>query len=77
MAAQLVNDNEDSGSRITDIKISPEHLEELEESASSEEQLTLWQAVRKWPKVTAYCLALTSAILLWGYGKIHSYLKQD
>jgi hypothetical protein len=30
-------------------------------------KLTLWQSLRRWPKVSAYCLALTSAILLWGY----------
>jgi len=31
------------------------------------EKLSLWQAIRKWPKVAGYCLALTTAILLWGY----------
>ncbi|OCT49090.1 sugar transporter [Cladophialophora carrionii] len=30
-------------------------------------KLSLWRAVRKWPKVAGYCLALTTAILLWGY----------
>ncbi|KAK5047094.1 hypothetical protein LTR84_007037 [Exophiala bonariae] len=29
--------------------------------------LTLWQATKRWPKVTLYCLALTSGVLLWGY----------
>lgn len=42
------------------------HLEEVDSTDSSKE-LSLWQALRKWPKVSAYCLALTSAILLWGY----------
>lgn len=40
------------------------------ENASSDDEfkkLSLWQAVKRWPKVSAYCLALTSAILLWGY----------
>ncbi|KAJ9610482.1 hypothetical protein H2200_005259 [Cladophialophora chaetospira] len=30
-------------------------------------KLSLWHALRKWPKVAGYCLALTTAILLWGY----------
>jgi hypothetical protein len=34
---------------------------------SAPAKLSLWQAFRKWPKVAGYCLALTTAILLWGY----------
>lgn len=30
-------------------------------------QLTLLQGLRMWPKITLYCLSLTTAILLWGY----------
>lgn len=32
-----------------------------------EDSLTLWAAVRRWPKVVGYCLALTTTIILWGY----------
>lgn len=28
---------------------------------------SLWQNLRRYPKVSAYCIALTSGILLWGY----------
>lgn len=52
--------------RNTEAKDSIMHLEEVDSTDSSKE-LSLWQALRKWPKVSAYCLALTSAILLWGY----------
>lgn len=31
-------------------------------------EFSLFQALRHWPKVSAYCLSLTSAILLWGFG---------
>lgn len=27
----------------------------------------LWQLLKRWPKVVMYCLALSSAILLYGY----------
>ena len=47
-------------------KTSRMHIEQVEFEDSSKE-LSLLQAIRKWPKVSAYCLALTSAILLWGY----------
>ena len=32
-----------------------------------EEELPFLQAVRRYPKIAAYCLALTTSILLWGY----------
>ena len=32
-----------------------------------EKALNLIQAFKRWPRLSAYCLALTSAILLWGY----------
>lgn len=69
LQSNMESNKEGNSSHLTDIKLSPMHLEEIEESVSSEEQLKLWQAVRKYPKVAGYCLALTSAILLWGYGK--------
>ncbi|RYP93472.1 hypothetical protein DL770_000356 [Monosporascus sp. CRB-9-2] len=36
-------------------------------SIESGEDLPLGQAIRRYPKVAGYCLALTTAILLWGY----------
>lgn len=30
-------------------------------------ELPLWQALRKWRRVTIYCIGLTSAILMYGY----------
>lgn len=44
--------------------------ESTAESVSSideNEDLPFFQAVKRYPKVAAYCLALTTAILLWGY----------
>ncbi|KAJ5118299.1 Major facilitator superfamily domain general substrate transporter [Penicillium atrosanguineum] len=31
------------------------------------QHVPLWQSVKKWPRVIAYCLILSSAILLYGY----------
>jgi SP family general alpha glucoside:H+ symporter-like MFS transporter len=33
----------------------------------ADNDLTLWQAVRKYPKITWYCLAMTTVIIGWGY----------
>lgn len=30
-------------------------------------ELTLWQTLKKWHRVSLYCVGLTSAILLYGY----------
>ncbi|KAK5944778.1 hypothetical protein PMZ80_001978 [Knufia obscura] len=38
--------------------------------AESEPKMTLWQALRKWPRVSWYTLALTSTILLWGFDNV-------
>ena len=35
--------------------------------SDSEEDLSFLQAVRRYPKIAGYCLALTTSILLWGY----------
>ena len=51
-------------------KVPPMHVEDAPtptETAQAPIKLSLWQAMRKWPKVAGYCLALTTAILLWGY----------
>lgn len=32
-----------------------------------QEHLPLWQSLKRWPKVVGYNLALSSAILLYGY----------
>ncbi|KAK7429770.1 hypothetical protein QQZ08_003615 [Neonectria magnoliae] len=37
------------------------------QSSHSEEQLTLAQGIKRYPKVVGYCLALTVAIIGWGY----------
>jgi hypothetical protein len=31
------------------------------------QHVPLWQSMKKWPRVVAYCLILSSAILLYGY----------
>ncbi|RYP87363.1 hypothetical protein DL769_000567 [Monosporascus sp. CRB-8-3] len=36
-------------------------------SVDNDEELPLGQAIRRYPRVAGYCLALTTAILLWGY----------
>ncbi|RYP34948.1 hypothetical protein DL767_004025 [Monosporascus sp. MG133] len=36
-------------------------------AVEKDEDLPLGQAIRRYPKVAGYCLALTTAILLWGY----------
>ncbi|RYO79951.1 hypothetical protein DL766_009082 [Monosporascus sp. MC13-8B] len=36
-------------------------------SVKNDEDLPLGQAIRRYPRVAGYCLALTTAILLWGY----------
>ena len=44
------------------------HVEDAPQNGIPEPaKLSLWQAIRKWPKVVGYCLASTTAILLWGY----------
>jgi hypothetical protein len=35
--------------------------------AQNHESLSLWQAIRKWPRITLYCLALSMNLLVWGY----------
>ncbi|KEF58235.1 uncharacterized protein A1O9_06161 [Exophiala aquamarina CBS 119918] len=47
-------------------KVNVFHAEDLGLS-DEEKRQNLVQALRRWPKMSAYCLALTSAILLWGY----------
>ena len=34
---------------------------------AAENRLGLWQTIRKWPKITGYCMGLTAGILLYGY----------
>lgn len=45
------------------------HLEDAtsRETTIDPAEMTLWKNLRKNPKVAAYCLGLTSVILLWGY----------
>ena len=36
-------------------------------SIDDNEEIPFLQAIRRYPKIAAYCLALTTSILLWGY----------
>ena len=36
-------------------------------NAEEEEKLTLRQAIRKWPRITWWSLALAINVLVWGY----------
>lgn len=36
-------------------------------SDGGDDNLTLWQALRKWRRVTLYCVGMSSAILLYGF----------
>jgi hypothetical protein len=53
-----------------------EHVSEISSAASAfstdsgDEQRSLWQNVKKYRKVTYVTLALTSAILLYGYDNV-------
>lgn len=41
--------------------------EEIASFTEPEKKLNLFRAIRKWPKVALWSMALTSTILLWGY----------
>ena len=47
----------------------PKREEDDDDDAASEtsDTMTLWQAVRKYHRVTLYCVGLTSAILMYGF----------
>lgn len=55
----------------TDIKPTEDFVENVSPTESNnspqEAHVPLWQSMKKWPKVIAYNLALSSAILLYGY----------
>jgi hypothetical protein len=40
---------------------------QITEVSSIDDEPTLWKSIRKWPKVLAYSLGLTSGILLYGF----------
>jgi hypothetical protein len=40
---------------------------EVADTSDETKKLGLWQALKRWPKLSAYCAGLISAILLWGY----------
>lgn len=52
-----------------DTKAPAMHLEDVptREPSVDPAEMTLFRNLRKSPKVAAYCLGLTSVILLWGY----------
>lgn len=58
--ASLEQNTEDTGSGRDESAGPAKSVEETED-------LAFFQAVRRYPKVAAYCLALTTSILLWGY----------
>ena len=37
------------------------------EASRKPSHIPLWQSIRKFPRIVGYCLALSSAILLYGY----------
>jgi hypothetical protein len=55
----------------TGIKPTEDFVENLSPADTNDEPHTahvpLWQSMKKWPRVIAYNLALSSAILLYGY----------
>lgn len=50
-------------------KPSLECVEDISRVNTSENKsyIPLWQSIKKWPRIVGYCLALSSAILLYGY----------
>lgn len=59
----LSNSEED----IRTVEYEPSTKDERSYVTEPEKRLNLFAAVRKWPKVSLWCMALTSTILLWGY----------
>ncbi|KAJ6022778.1 uncharacterized protein N7446_013130 [Penicillium canescens] len=53
----------------TENKPSLECVEDISRVSTSENKsyIPLWQSIKKWPRIVGYCLALSSAILLYGY----------
>lgn len=45
-------------------------LEKTEPVPESEAKMSVWTALRRWPKVSWYSLALTSTIVLWGFDNV-------
>lgn len=37
------------------------------DSGEKKPHIPLWQSIKKFPRIVGYCLALSSAILLYGY----------
>lgn len=37
------------------------------EAGKKTSHIPLWQSIKKFPRIVGYCLALSSAILLYGY----------
>lgn len=61
--AATMDKNEQSP--VVELSIAPTRT--LSQQDSNGTNLSLWQSVRKWPKIVGYSLGLTSAILLWGF----------
>ena len=57
--------------QLTGTKPTEEFIENLSpantNNSAQEGHVPLWQSMKKWPRVIAYNLALSSAILLYGY----------
>jgi hypothetical protein len=45
-------------------------LLDAQQRLQDQNNLKLWQAIRKYPKIVGYCIGLTSAILLSGYDQV-------
>ncbi len=45
-------------------------LEKPEPVPESEPKMSLWTALRRWPRVSWYSLTLTSTIVLWGFDNV-------
>ena len=45
-------------------------LEKADPVPETEPKMTLWQALRKWPRISWYSLVLTSTIVLWGFDNV-------
>ncbi|KAJ5151623.1 hypothetical protein N7492_009918 [Penicillium capsulatum] len=57
---------------MSDVKAADEFVEYLPRSEIHQPpaHAPLWESVKKWPRVILYCLALSSAVILYGYDLI-------
>lgn len=53
--------------RLENVKSDTRDTVLVEADAAVEKDLTLWQALKEYYRISFYCIGLTSAILLYGY----------